>query len=331
MQTEQGQLPPPPGLIASLAAGFEAVADRITVIALPVLLDLFLWFGPRLRLKELFRPFIEAIPLMPVPAVPDLPELTVVQQMWSDFFDRFNLFMLLRTYPVGTSSLLSLQMPTVSPLGTPPSLDAGPFLPALGWSLLLILVGLLLGGLYFYVVSGAALKRQTDRNFKLALRSIGQVILLSFIWWGLLVTIGLPLMAMVSMLGMFNPGLAQIVLILLAVVCTWLALPIFFSPHGIYAYRQNAVLAILSSLRMVRFTLPASGLFVILMLLIGQGLRFLWLTPPPDSWWLLVGIGGHAFISTALLAASFIYYRDVNTWLEVVFNHLKAQTHSAKI
>lgn len=318
-------MPPPPGLIASLAAGFEAVASHITVITLPILLDLFLWLGPRLRLKELFRPFIESIPLMPVPPVPDLPELSAVQQMWIDFFDRFNLFMLLRTYPVGTSSLLSLEMPSVSPLGVPAALDAGPFLPALGWSLLLILTGLLLGGIYFHAVSGAALKRQTAKGLKPALRSSGQVILLSLVWWGLLVAVGFPLLGVVTMLGMFNPGLAQIALVILAVVCTWLALPVFFSPHGIYTYQQNAFLAILSSLRMVRFTLPASGLFAILMLLISQGLRFLWSTPPADSWWLLVGIGGHAFISTALLAASFIYYRDVNTWLNVVFERLKQQ------
>ncbi len=331
MQTEPDQLPPPPGLIPSLAAGFEAVASHITVITLPVLLDLFLWLGPRLRLKELFRPFIESIPLMPVPPMPDLPELGTVQQMWSDFFDRFNLFMLLRTYPVGTSSLLSLQMPTVSPLGAPAALDAGPFLPALGWSLLLILVGLLLGSLYFHAVSGAAFKRQTEAGLKLALRASGQVILLSLVWWGLLAALGFPLLAMVTVLGMFNPALAQIALILLAVICTWLVLPVFFSPHGIYTYQQNAFLAILSSLRMVRFTLPASGLFAILMLLISQGLRFLWSTPPADSWWLLVGIGGHAFVSTALLAASFIYYRDVNTWLNVVFERLNRQPKSARI
>ncbi|MEZ0396045.1 MAG: hypothetical protein ABWK53_06415 [Anaerolineales bacterium] len=330
MQTDQGQLPPPPGLIASLAAGFEAVANHITLIALPILLDLFLWLGPRLRLKELLRPFIESIPLMPVPAAPNLPELSTVQQAWFDFAERFNLFALLRTYPVGTSSLLSLEMPTVSPLGAPPALDAGPFLPALGWSLALTLLGLVLGAVYFYAVSRAALKHQHDAHPRLG-HAIGQVVLLSLVWWALIVALVFPLAMFIAAIGLLNPAIAQIGLMILALTLAWLVLPIFFSPHGIYTFRQNAILAILSSLRMVRFTLPASGLFVALMLLISQGLRFLWLTPPPDSWWLLVGIGGHAFISTALLAASFIYYRDVNTWLEVVFERLKTQTHSAKI
>jgi hypothetical protein len=37
----------------------------------------------------------------------------------------------------------------------------------------------------------------------------------------------------------------------------------------------------------------------------------------------LVGIGGHAFITAALLAASFVYYRDMNVWLQTVFERLQ--------
>jgi hypothetical protein len=38
----------------------------------------------------------------------------------------------------------------------------------------------------------------------------------------------------------------------------------------------------------------------------------------------LVGILGHAFVTTSLLAASFIYYRDMQVWLQTVFEKLKA-------
>jgi len=37
----------------------------------------------------------------------------------------------------------------------------------------------------------------------------------------------------------------------------------------------------------------------------------------------LVGITGHAFITTALLAASFVYYRDMNAWLQTVFEKMQ--------
>jgi hypothetical protein len=38
---------------------------------------------------------------------------------------------------------------------------------------------------------------------------------------------------------------------------------------------------------------------------------------------MLVGIAGHAFVSTALLAASFVYYRDMNAWLQIVIEKLQ--------
>lgn len=37
----------------------------------------------------------------------------------------------------------------------------------------------------------------------------------------------------------------------------------------------------------------------------------------------LVGILGHAFVTTALLAASFIYYRDMSVWLHALLKKLK--------
>jgi len=48
-------------------------------------------------------------------------------------------------------------------------------------------------------------------------------------------------------------------------------------------------------------------------------LSYLWQVPASDSWLMLVGIAGHAFISTALLSASFVYYRDMNKWLQDVY------------
>jgi len=38
---------------------------------------------------------------------------------------------------------------------------------------------------------------------------------------------------------------------------------------------------------------------------------------------LLVGVVGHAFITTSLLAASFIYYRDMNAWLAIALERMK--------
>lgn len=325
MQIERANLPPPPGLIASLAAGFDSVANSITVIALPVIFDLFLWFGPHLRLQEFLQPTIDALPRL-YAGMSSEANLQLVQQLWNDFVSRFNLFTGLRTFPVGISSLMTVELPVTTPLGKPVSIDTSSFLALLGWGILVLVLGWLIGALYFHWVSKVALKVDGRPLGK----AITQSLVLSVIWLTLLFVAVLPVMMLISVASLVNSGLGQFVLIVVGLVALWLLIPVYFSAHGIFIFQLNAVSAILTSLRMVRYTLPGTGLFLLMLFLISQGLRFLWTTPSADSWWTLVGILGHAFVSTALLAASFIYYRNVNDWLKVVFEKLRIQKNSVK-
>ena len=61
--------------------------------------------------------------------------------------------------------------------------------------------------------------------------------------------------------------------------------------------------------------LPSTGLFILSILLIAQGMDIVWRFPDASSWLTLVGIFGHAFVSTGLLAASFFYYKDAVQWI----------------
>lgn len=49
---------------------------------------------------------------------------------------------------------------------------------------------------------------------------------------------------------------------------------------------------------------------VILALVIYEGLGYAWALPANDSWALLVGIVGNAFVATGLTGAAFVFYRD---------------------
>jgi hypothetical protein len=307
-------------------AGFDSVANHIAVILPPVLLDLFLWLGPHLRLKQFLQPVIAQLPTLANTFPASFPDLATIQSTWTGIADTFNLFVILRTFPVGITSLLGFQMPAQSPWGVPLTLDAGSFESILGWALLLVFLGWIAGGIYYYWVSRVALKS----DVRMLGKSISQAVLLSIIWMGLLFLIGLPVLVVLSVLTAISTVLGQIVLFGGAIVLIWLVMPVFFSAHGIFTFQLDALRAILGSLRMVRFTLPNTGLFLLLFVLINQGLNFLWNTPAQTSWWMLVGIGGHAFISTALLAASFIYYRDINAWLKVIFEQLQRQATSVK-
>ena len=80
---------------------------------------------------------------------------------------------------------------------------------------------------------------------------------------------------------------------------------------------------------MVRYSLPNVGWFSMLVIVLSQGMDMLWHIPPTSSWMTLVGILGHAFISTSLLAASFFYYRDINLWINAALQWLKSNNTSS--
>jgi hypothetical protein len=322
MQNEFAKLPPPPRLVTAFTAGFNAIANHVTIIALPVLVDLFLWFGPHLKLDRLLKPMIDLLPTLKMPAgSPGVSDPAAVQKVWTEFANRFNLFIGLRTFPVGPASLMSGQIPVQTPIGVPIVLQPSSLLVVFGWTLLILLAGWTIGSMYFRAVSGVALNLPP----RPLVASMLQVVMLSVFWVGVLLVVGFPLLVLLGILNLISPVLAQAGLIIFGMAALWLVLPVFFSPHGIFTGQQNAFSAIRSSLRMIRYTLPTSGLFLMGVVIIGQGLDFLWRTPPDTSWWTLLGIAGHAFISTSLLAASFVYYRDVNAWLADVMEQLKRQ------
>ena len=121
-----------------------------------------------------------------------------------------------------------------------------------------------------------------------------------------------------------NEFLANILILVLSLASMWLIVPLFFWPHGLFVRKQNFITSIISSIQMARFTLPTSSMFVLAVFLLTVGLNYLWAIPPQNSWMTLFGIFGHAFVTTGLLAASFIYYRDMNIWLQKVIDRVRA-------
>ncbi|HET9906597.1 MAG TPA: hypothetical protein VFQ23_08145 [Anaerolineales bacterium] len=315
-------LPPPPGVIVSLRAGFDAVANHVWLILLPLVLDIFLWLGPRLSVDGLLRPFVRYMFAQARRGVgsAEMDQFLEAQTIFLDGLQSFNLLSLIskfRTFPIGISSLLAEKMPVESPIGEQSIVQISSVPLLLLIAMLLTAIGWVIGGLYFRWVSGTTLGQQ-ETGISL-LRAIVQTLILSVCWFIGLMVVFLPIMFVLTLLALINPILANIAMFVILLLAFWLIVPFFFMPHGIFARGQNAFLSILTSLRMARFTFPSSGMFVISVLVLSQGLNYLWSVPPDNSWMTLVGIAGHAFITTAVLAASFVYYRDMNVWLQTVF------------
>jgi hypothetical protein len=320
-------LPPPPGVIGSLKAGFDVVSNHVALILLPLIVDLALWLGPRLSVSEVLSPIYRSVFAQiqrGLASQQDAQQLVAFQELFNEGLQRFNLFSLvsrLQTFPIGISSLLAKTMPVETPLGAKDITQVGSPLSLIGTLFLIVLVGWVIGGLYFRWVSGKALGA---RGAAISIsQAIFQTLLLSVAWFIFLMVLSIPLMLLLTVLTFINPMLASIALFGLVLVSFWLIVPLFFIPHGIFVRRENAFSSIFSSFRMARFTLPTSAMFVFTTFILSTGLNYLWSVPDGNSWMALIGIAGHAFIATALLAASFVYYHDMTSWLQIVIEKLQ--------
>ncbi len=324
-------LPPPPGVIGSLKAGFDVVSRHVLLILLPFGLDLFLWLGPRLSVNKVLGPLYTIIfeqARHSLTSPDDIQRLVTVQGLFNEGLQRFNLVSLisrLQTFPIGISSLLARTMPADSPLGTQSIVQLSS-LSLLGYMFLLIVAGWVIGGLYFRWVSGTVLGEK-DAGIS-PMRAVIQTCILSMIWFLFLIILSIPVVLVLTALMLISPILASGALFLMVLLSFWAIVPMFFIPHGIFVRGQNAFHSIFTSFKMARFTLPTSGMFVFSTFILSTGLNYLWTVPKSSSWMTLVGICGHAFITTALLAASFVYYHDMNVWLQKVFDELQQKRNT---
>jgi hypothetical protein len=308
----------PPALIPSIKAGFDSIASHIALILFPLVLDLVLWLAPHLQVKTLLEPWL--IRLVDSVAPASMPELLAsaasIKEMGNDFLLRFNLFSSVSALPVGVPSLMNSVGPLDNPFGQPLVLQVQTPLQLVIFWVAFFATGLALGSLFFTFLARFINRQELKISFHLALRNIGQTYILTLILIGILLAIGIPAMIMIAVMGLVAPGLLQIGILFLMIVLIWLLLPLIFAPHGIFLYQQTAVNSILNSIRLVRFFLPGTSLFVLVLVLLDQVFKTVWSIAPSNSWLMLAGIVGHSFTISALLASSFAFYHKGSLWMK---------------
>lgn len=319
MKTDMNSLSErPPRLFATLVKGFNLVASKVYLILIPVAVDLALWLGPKLRVRDLFLPYLNAFTTNMLKISPkELVETVKASNtLWNTLLEQFNLFTAIRTLPIGVPSLIARESPVTTPFGNTwlletPSLRIG--IAILG---ILLMVGFFLGTVYFNALSRCSNPEPEKFEWKRLFTQYGQTLLLFVIMIAVMIMIAIPVFILISIFTLVNAAIGQFFLMVLIFLGLWILVPLVFSPHGIFALDQKAFPSMLLSMRMVRFFLPGTGMFVVVCALISEGLNLLWTVPPATSWLTLLGIGGHAFIVTALIAASFLYFREGLGWMK---------------
>jgi hypothetical protein len=308
----------PPRMIPSIVEGFNVVAGHLYIVLFPICLDLLLWLGPFVKVKNYFLPMMVEAARVSSAAYGEQAAGFVenTQEIWSNLLDQFNLLFSLRTFPVGIPSLMMSYVNSTTPFGAPFAIELVSGDTILTWLLVFLAIGLFLGSVYFALTASASKGIGQPLYLGQVLKQTGQSFFLTLILTTAVTLLALPISCLLSSVMLAIPSLGTFPFILIGMIAVWVMLPLVFSPHGIFYNDLKAAKSIVTSIRLVRPLMSATGLFFTVLILLSYGLNALWATPEADNWMLLVGIIGHAFISTGLLAASFIYYDKGTKWLK---------------
>jgi hypothetical protein len=325
---ESQVLPAPPNLFASLRAGFDAIANQVGVILIPIAIDLLLWIGPHLQVKTLLNGYFNSLlSSSALDAIQSQDMVTTLVDAVRSVAAQFNLLSFLRTIPVGIPSLMASSQPLQIPNGSPVFIDITNPIVVMGIILGLVILGLISGSIYYLLVARVSLHITSDlRNIihEWAWTSL-QVISLAAAMILLFIIISIPSSCVISAIALIGIPLGQFGFFLYFGVLLWLAFPLLFSAHGIFVNHNNALESVKRSMALTRMTLPTTSIFFLSVLALSEGLNILWRVPAENSWLTLLGLAGHAFITSALLAASFIYYRDADHWSQETLKILKSK------
>jgi hypothetical protein len=371
----------PLGVIGSLTAGFEMIGQRLSLIALPVLLDLLLWLGPRVSIASLVKQFAAFLLSRPAPDPTTVRQVAQMAQLMEQFGERSNLLALLSALPLlNVPSLLAQHAPgVVSPLGEPHVLSTTSVLAVMAWAVVLVPIGLVLGFLYLnslarWVHAMRSPDKQTpalsadegpalsvdegpvlsadegpvlsvdegpvlsadegpalgaDRRsiaerpelskadgVKKAFRvsdGVGKFIRVFLFTAGLLAS-GMMLaplwMLLVGTILATVPLLGMLAWSLSIGLGSYIVLHLLFVVPGVLVGGRGLLRAIWESILLIHTQFSSVVGLVLLVVVIYQGLGFVWSLPSGDSWLLLIGILGNGCIATGLTAALFVFYQE---------------------
>ncbi|MFQ5341255.1 MAG: hypothetical protein ACE5F6_06865 [Anaerolineae bacterium] len=297
------------GVIDSLSAGLNLITQRPWVVAIPVLLDLWYWRGPRLSVAPLFKQ-IEQLLVQSMPATaPQGPvDFKMVQDLLDTLGQRSNLFSLLSATVLGVPSLM-----VGDGSGNAGIIEMRSWLAMAGVGALLMLTGLAIGCLYLMLilqgvdeepVEAGGLLRQAGA---LWLRVIALLLLIVFF----AIALAVPFSLLLSLLTFISSAAVSFLAGIFYMAIIWLGLYLYFVVYAIMVNRVGPIRAIWNSANVVARNFWSASALVILIIVLTQGLALVWQRlGQMNPIGFIIGIAGNAFIGSGLVAASLLFYRD---------------------
>jgi hypothetical protein len=297
-----------PGVLATISAGFDLTARHLWLLILPAILDIFYWLGPRLRFQTLIEQLLETLPV-------EAEVLDLASQL-ADIAPQTNLFTTLTVQLIGIPALMAGLAPEITPLTTQ-NFEVNNWPTWLGLFMIFNVVGLLLTALFYTLIASVISKQTPEMNQLTAgqwgkrflsswLRLIGLALIFIFI----VMVLYIPVIIVGTILFLINSTLGSIALLVGPFLIAWVVIVLSMTPYGIVLNGRPLLRAVVESVRLVQAYLPSILYLLFTVMLIGALLDWLLFAVENGTWLTLVNIIGHAFVSTALVAAVFIFYRD---------------------
>ncbi len=334
----------PMGTLACLTAGFEIAARHVELILIPLMLDLFLWLGPRLSVGPIFErlkiSLMGSIDAAAVPAeMAASADIAAVYAWIGSAFEElgavFNLFSTLNPGPLaGVPALMPARLGVGGPLGVQPVIELTSHGLAVLAAVLLVLVGLGLNAVYLHkvarrVVEEIGVSGPGPASILVIWRQLAKLGLLYVL---VVLAITLFLSLFVTIIALISGAIAGIVMTLLMTTLIFLSLSavvhLVFTIPGMVQTRRGVLAAMRESLLLTRADFMSVIFLLGLIFIVSQGLNVVWMLPGLDSWATLIGLVGHAFVSTALTGALFVFYQERLRFLEALRQLYKARAEA---
>jgi len=304
-----------PGVIDTLSSGFEQINRVVWVIALPIIVDLFLWLAPRVTATPVINQISGWYGQLTQAYAANTGATTVDQthQAIVTFEQAASHFNLLSLFVVNVAGV---------PSTLPTSLASRPIWQINSLGTLIVaavaaeLIGSLIGCVYLAVI-GQQIRDGRITPGKLG-RQVGffwlSVIGCMLLFVGLTLAVSLPLGLAIGLVQLVAPGIGvalwlaavaaiQIIAILLVVY-------LFFLVDAIVVSQAGPIRATLSSARVVANNFWPSVGFIVLIYVISLGTQVIWTSLSQSPAGTLVAIAGNAYIASGLTAASMLFYQS---------------------
>lgn len=319
-------MPQTPSVIDTLSEGYRSVHRRPLLLLLPILLNLYLWFGVQISFGPLLNTLVDLMQSQQRMAGENTAAEQIEQLRQAAGWDMQPTLAALNFIPRLTlnqvdasQSAGALGMPMVRPVL--PVLSAGRptlVIGSVGGALLtLLLVNLVALGLSAPFLTRLAEAVRGDQTslaqwLRRAWRALLAITGYAAIVVGVVLAVGLPFFLLVSVMVVLSPALALMALFVLFMVWFWGNIYIGFTPEAIAVSGIGPLKALRASFEIVRQNILATLGFLALSYIIGVGSGVIWLMLQNTfaSAGLIIGSVGSAYIGSGLLAARMAFYRE---------------------